>query len=225
MFPILFLLGSSGNGCCRDRCCRHSETELLRHRRHVDGRQRGARHGRHNRCCRCCCCRCRCPEPEPGPEPIEQPNGLAAFGGLWAGGEPVEQGALNDFSVVPLTEQYPRMNVGVEGNALEIEIDGIYEVNYSFTGVSNNTALVTLAVEVNGDPVPGTALTKNMPSGLQRSFSLSAIIPLFAGDLVTLGLAADTFTDITQGIETGATLTVKKLDEIAGPFLSPFSAR
>ncbi|MCL2433231.1 MAG: hypothetical protein FWD16_01755 [Clostridia bacterium] len=169
------------------------------------GRNRRCHHHNGHTCHRCRCCgRCCCRKSER--------QGLSSFGGMWTGAETVAISEPDTFGDLPMYNAYPTQNIDISGNGLEITQDGVYEVSYSMYGASNAVTSATLAVLVNGSPAPGASLTKSILGAAGRTYNGSAMVTLFAGDRVTLGVSAAGPVQIGLGYDVGASLTLKKLD-------------
>ena len=100
-------------------------------------------------------------------------------------------------------------------NSIELEQDGIYELNYSINFTGNKRSTVTLMVRENNIMIPSATLTKQITANENISFNGNTIISLLADDILDMALSAtENNVMISFGPSVTASLSIKKLDEI-----------
>lgn len=100
-------------------------------------------------------------------------------------------------------------------NAITLEQDGIYEINYEVNFTSSTTNIITIMVRENAVIMPALTVVKQVVANDAQSFAASTITELQAGDKLDIVLSA-TLDNVVITLGPGMTvyLSVKKLDEI-----------
>lgn len=155
-----------------------------------------------------------------GPQGPAGPSGyalLSAYGGKYNNMQTVinTMGA-GTWVQVPLNTTMDNINIkNQEENAIELEQDGIYEINYTFNASVDRETILTLWVRENSVMIPATVQAKKVIPSITFGFSGSIIVELKADDKLDMELSATVDNvGVTLGSGITATLSVKKLDEI-----------
>ncbi len=117
---------------------------------------------------------------------------------------------------IPLNESMANINVvNTNENAIKLEQDGVYEINYSLNITANSNTIITVMVRENSIMIPSTVIAKSVIPNDFVSFNGSVIVELKADDVLDMALST-TIDNVMINFGTGitATLSVKKLDEI-----------
>ncbi len=157
---------------------------------------------------------------EIGPTGPTGPHGsalLSAYGGRYNNITATlsTQGAGN-WVQLPLLENMANINViNSTENAIELEQDGVYEINYTLNISTNMNTTLMLMIRQNNVMISSTVITKKVVADNTVSFYGSVIVELNAGDKLDMELSAtDDNVIITLGSGITSSLSIKKLDEI-----------
>lgn len=114
--------------------------------------------------------------------------------------------------------QVPLNNVGLSSgidsalsNALTINQDGVYKIDYYFQGSTNMDATVTFEVIRNDNSISSTTFSKDFKTNEDNGFNGSSIVNLTAGDIVSLGLEASENLQISPATSVNAYLNIIKI--------------
>ena len=142
---------------------------------------------------------------------------ISAYGGKYNNiGRTLDTLGAGTWTQVPLVETMDNINiVDTTPNTIELEQDGVYELNYLLNFSVNKAATVTIMVRKNSVMIPETVLTKQIKENESTIFSISTITSLSADDTLDIALSAteDNVT-VTFGSGITAALSIKKLDEV-----------
>lgn len=160
------------------------------------------------------------PQGEIGPTGPTGPAGaalLSAYGGKYNNiTTMINTLGAGTWQQIPLVEIMDNINiVDTTENALVLEQDGIYEINYTLNISIDKPATVMVMLRVNQVMLPSTLITKKITTNDTASFNMNMIETLNAGD--TIDMQISTTEDniaVTLGSGITASLSVKKLDEI-----------
>ena len=113
---------------------------------------------------------------------------------------------------VPLGSNGPSngITLGTQ-NKLTIPTDGVYKVDYYFSGSSNITADITLNVKQNATPIGSTTIGKNVTANVDSDFVGSTINAFSANDQIGLSLESTTAVTISPASDTSAYLNIVKI--------------
>lgn len=158
------------------------------------------------------------PGPE-GPTGERGPSGyalLSAYGGKYNNMQTVINTlGAGTWTQIPLSTAMENINIiNQNENAISLEQDGIYEINYSLNISVDRETVLTFWVRENSVMIPSTVIAKKVIPSITFTFSGSTIVELKASD--TLDLEISSTVDnvgITFGSGITASLSVKKLDE------------
>lgn len=156
----------------------------------------------------------------PGPMGPQGPSGyalLSAYGGKYNNMQTViNTMGTGTWVQVPLGTPMDNINIiNQNENALELEQDGIYEINYNLNVATDKETILTLWVRENSVMIPSTVTAKKVIPSITFSFSGSTIVELKAGDKLDMEISAtEDNVDVTFASGITASLSVKKLDEI-----------
>ena len=121
-------------------------------------------------------------------------------------------GEANISQDVPLGSNGPSngITLGTQ-NKLTIPTDGVYKVDYYFSGSSNVNADVTLNVKQNATPIGSTTISKNVTANVDSDFVGSTINAFSANDQIGLSLESTTAVTISPASDTSAYLNIVKI--------------
>lgn len=113
---------------------------------------------------------------------------------------------------VPLGSNGPSNGITLDTqNKLTIPTDGVYKVDYYFSGSSNVNADVTLNVKQNATPIGSTTINKNITANVDSDFVGSTINAFSANDQIGLSLESTTAVTISPASDTSAYLNIVKI--------------
>lgn len=113
---------------------------------------------------------------------------------------------------VPLGSNGPSNGITLDTqNKLTIPADGIYKVDYYFSGSSNVNADVTLNVKQNATPIGSTTISKSVTANVDSDFVGSTINAFSANDQIGLSLESTTAVTISPASDTSAYLNIVKI--------------
>ena len=119
--------------------------------------------------------------------------------------------ADND-SVIPLTTTGLLSEItGENANTLTIFEDGIYKIDYFFSGSPNVEATLTLSVSQNTNPINSSNIIKEISANTDDELSGSIIINLSANDEIGLGLSSNVPATVSTASGTNAYLNIIKI--------------
>ncbi len=141
---------------------------------------------------------------------------LAAYGGLYNNlptSIPAIEGA---WIQVPLP--FPMANINIkensEENVIELEQDGIYEINYFAKVSTNKPTELTLIVRQNEVNIPASVMVKKLNQDEEEMFNGSIIVELKADDKIDMEFSTTDEALMTSfGNGVTARLSIKKIDE------------
>lgn len=113
---------------------------------------------------------------------------------------------------VPLGSNGPSngITLGTQ-NKLVIPTDGIYKVEYFFSGGASTNTEVTLNVKQNANPIGSTTITKNLTANVDTDFVGSTINTFNANDQVGLSIKSTNAATISPASDTSAYLNIVKI--------------
>lgn len=98
-------------------------------------------------------------------------------------------------------------------NKLVIPTDGIYKIEYFFSGGASTNTEVTLNVKQNTNPIGSTTITKNLTANVDTDFVGSTINSFNANDQVGLTIKSTNATTISPSSDTSAYLNIVKISQ------------
>ncbi len=155
-----------------------------------------------------------------GPEGPIGPSGyalLSAYGGKFNNMQTmIDTLGSGNWIQIPLTDNLESINIiDTTPNVIELEQDGIYEINYSLNITASISTTLTLIVRENSEMITSTVISKQINPLINTSFNGSTIVKLNANDKLDMALSAtNDNVMLTFGSGVTALLTIKKLDEI-----------
>ena len=160
------------------------------------------------------------PQGEIGPTGPTGPSGaalLSAYGGKYNNlTSTINTLGAGTWQQIPLTEEMDNINiVNTTENAIQLEQDGIYEINYTLNISLDKPATAMVMLRVNSVMLPSTLISKRITTNDTTGFYMNTIESLNALDTIDMQISTteDNIT-ITLGSGITASLSVKKLDEI-----------
>ena len=113
---------------------------------------------------------------------------------------------------ISLSEAGPtnNMTTGTE-NALTIVDDGIYLINYYFSGSSTNAGTITVDVKQNATAIGSTSISKAVTASTNTDFVGSTINTLVAGDQIGLDIKSSVATTVTPNTGNNAYLNIIRI--------------
>ena len=113
---------------------------------------------------------------------------------------------------VPLGSNGPSNGVTLgTQNKLVITTDGIYKVEYFFSGGASTNTEVTLNVKQNANPIGSTTITKNLTANIDTDFVGSTINSFNANDQIGLTIKSTNVATISPSSDTSAYLNIVKI--------------
>ena len=96
-------------------------------------------------------------------------------------------------------------------NTLTITENGIYLVNYSFSGSSSTAATITVEVKQNATSIGSTSIVKTVTPSTNTDFIGGTINTFNTGDQIGLDIKSSTATTITPSDGTNAYLNITRI--------------
>lgn len=96
-------------------------------------------------------------------------------------------------------------------NTLTIAENGIYLVNYEFSGSSSMEATITIEVKQNNTPIGSTSIVKTVAANTNTDFVGSTINTFNAGDEIGLEIKSSVAATITPSNGTNAYLNITRI--------------
>lgn len=153
---------------------------------------------------------------DPGP-PGPSSFTLSAYGGKYNSKRTnLKPTGLGNWIQIPLEFTMPNINIiDTIENAVKLEQDGIYEINFFINiSVLQETSL-TLIVRRNGINIPSTVITKELLPSKETIYIGTTIFKLEADDEIDMAISTTTEdTVVNFGAGMNASLTLKKIDEV-----------
>lgn len=158
------------------------------------------------------------PEGQPGPkgDPGISIATLQAYGGKYNNLQTTIPAISGAWIQVPLPSSMPSINIKENGteNTLELEQDGIYEINYFAKLSVDKPTEVTLIIRKNGTNIPSSVLVKKVQANEEVMFNGSIIVKLGVNDVIDMEYSTtDESAMVDFGSGVTARLTIKKIDE------------
>ena len=158
-------------------------------------------------------------------EPGQSAFTLSAYGGKYNNTQMnIQANIIGAWTQIPLPNSMPSINANEsenndikldgEENTIELEQDGIYEINFFVNFSTDKNTTVTLIVRQNETNIPSTVVTKKVSANQEEIFSGNTYVELKADDKIDLAISANdenVTINFNQGMN--ASLTVKKIDE------------
>ena len=115
-------------------------------------------------------------------------------------------------SAIPLTTTGLLSGItGANANTLTITEDGIYKIDYFFSGSPSTEATLTLSVSQNTNPINSSNIIKEISANTDDELSGSIIINLSANDEIGLSLSSNVTATISTSTGTNAYLNIIKI--------------
>lgn len=113
---------------------------------------------------------------------------------------------------VPLGSNGPSnlIELGTQ-NKLTIPTDGIYKVDYYFSGSSNVNTEITISVKQNDTSIGSTTISKSVTANVDNAFVGSTINAFSTGDQIGISIAAQDAATISPSSDTSAYLNIIKI--------------
>ena len=113
---------------------------------------------------------------------------------------------------VPLASNGPANGVTQEtANKLTIPTNGIYKIDYYFSGSTNTATDVTITLNQNTTPISNTTINKNLTANVDTDFVGSTIANFNANDKIGLSIEATNTATISPASDTSAYINIIKI--------------
>ena len=113
---------------------------------------------------------------------------------------------------VPLASNGPANGITQETtNKLTIPANGIYKIDYYFSGSTNTTTDVTITLNQNTTPISNTTINKNLTANQDTDFVGSTIANFNANDKIGLSIEATNTATISPSSDTSAYINIIKI--------------
>ena len=96
-------------------------------------------------------------------------------------------------------------------NTLTITENGVYLVEYGFSGSSSTNATLTVEVNQNANAISGTSIVKTVTANNNTDFNSSTINSFAVGDEIGLSIKSSTAATITPANGTNAYLNIVRI--------------
>ncbi len=159
-----------------------------------------------------------------GPQGPQGPQGNAGPAGPAGSTETTTYGRKYDTSQTPLTltgsvsQDVPLASNGPANgitqettNKLTIPANGIYKIDYYFSGSTNTTTDVTITLNQNTTPISNTTINKNLTANIDTDFVGSTIANFNANDKIGLSIEATNTATISPSSDTSAYINIIKI--------------
>ena len=113
---------------------------------------------------------------------------------------------------IPLGNNGPANNITTATqNTLTITENGVYLVEYGFSGSSSTNATLTVEVNQNANAISGTSIVKTVTANNNTDFNSSTINSFAVGDEIGLSIMSSTTATITPANGTNAYLNIVRI--------------
>ena len=113
---------------------------------------------------------------------------------------------------IPLGNNGPTNNITTATqNTLTITENGVYLVEYGFSGSSSTNATLTVEVNQNANAIGGTSIVKTVTANNNTDFNSSTINSFAVGDEIGLSIKSSTAATITPANGTNAYLNIVRI--------------
>ena len=113
---------------------------------------------------------------------------------------------------IPLASNGPANGVTQEtANKLTIPTNGIYKIDYYFSGSTNTATDVTITLNQNTTPISNTTINKNLTANVDTDFVGSTIANFNANDKIGLSIEATNTATISPASDTSAYINIIKI--------------
>lgn len=113
---------------------------------------------------------------------------------------------------IPLGNNGPTNNITTATqNTLTITENGVYLVEYGFSGSSSTNATLTVEVNQNANAIGGTSIVKTVTANNNTDFNSSTINSFAVGDEIGLSIKSSTTATITPANGTNAYLNIVRI--------------
>ena len=113
---------------------------------------------------------------------------------------------------VPLASNGPANGVTQEtANKLTIPTNGIYKIDYYFSGSTNTATDVTITLNQNTTPISNTTINKSLTANVDTDFVGSTIANFNANDKIGLSIEATNTATISPASDTSAYINIIKI--------------
>mgnify|MGYP000510845164 CR=1 FL=1 len=113
---------------------------------------------------------------------------------------------------IPLGNNGPTNNITTATlNTLTITENGVYLVEYGFSGSSSTNATLTVEVNHNANAISGTSIVKTVTANNNTDFNSSTINSFAVGDEIGLSINSSTAATITPANGTNAYLNIVRI--------------
>ena len=113
---------------------------------------------------------------------------------------------------IPLGNNGPTNNITTATqNTLTITENGVYLVEYGFSGSSSTNATLTVEVNQNANAISGTSIVKTVTANNNTDFNSSTINSFSVGDEIGLSIMSSTTATITPANGTNAYLNIVRI--------------
>ena len=113
---------------------------------------------------------------------------------------------------IPLGNNGPANNITTATqNTLTITENGVYLVEYGFSGSSSTNATLTVEVNQNANAISGTSIVKTVTANNNTDFNSSTINSFSVGDEIGLSIKSSTTATITPANGTNAYLNIVRI--------------
>lgn len=149
-----------------------------------------------------------------GPQGIPGPSGTIfnTFGRKYNNNNNQIALETNIENEVPLSQAGPVDNVlTTTQNKLTITQEGVYLIEYFFSGSSSVGANLTIGVKQNNNTIGSTTITKTLTANTNTDFSGSTINSLSANDQIGISIKSSAAGNVTLGSGTNAFLNIVRI--------------
>ena len=113
---------------------------------------------------------------------------------------------------IPLGNNGPTNNITTATqNTLTITENGVYLVEYGFSGSSSTNATLTVEVKQNANAIGSTSIVKTVTANNNTDFNSSTINSFAVGDEIGLSIKSSTAATITPANGTNAYLNIVRI--------------
>ena len=148
----------------------------------------------------------------PGPAGPAGPTAIETYGRKYNTSTDNISLETNIAQNIPLGNNGPTNNITTATqNTLTITENGVYLVEYGFSGSSSTNATLTVEVNQNANAISGTSIVKTVTANNNTDFNSSTINSFAVGDEIGLSINSSTAATITPANGTNAYLNIVRI--------------
>ena len=152
------------------------------------------------------------PKGDTGPQGPESVSPTSTFGRKYDTTETPISLTANQSSDIPLGTNGPASGIVLTTqNKLIIPTDGVYKVDYYFSGSPSVNTDVTVIVSQNSNPIGSTTINKSLTTNVDTDFVGSTINSFSANDQIGLSIESTNTATISPASDTSAYLNIVKI--------------